>query len=175
MSVKQSIKDMDQWILAVKHRKQPTLQMRPTDGALLVLDAKNSKKIVHEIPMKRGYDVISLLQRSKHLEEANTALQLIYATKMDRIQVATEEFQRIEKELLSKITDHSMTHDPIARLELARKVGQLQHEMELASEALQNAITPIRTKYDNDDTICSIQSFPYTFEERSIPIVKKTA
>jgi hypothetical protein len=175
MSVKQSIKDMDQWILAVKHRKQPTLQMRPTDGALLVLDAKNSKKIVHEIPMKRGYDVISLLQRSMHLEEATTTLQTINTARMEQIQVATEEFQRIEKELLSKITDHSMTRDPIARLELARKVGQLQHEMELASEALQNAITPIRIKYDNDDTICSIESFPYTFEERSIPIVKKTA
>ena len=172
MSVKQSIKDIDQWIMAVKHRKQPTLQMRSTDGTLLVLDAKDSKKIVREIPMKRGYDVISLLQRSEHLEEATTTLQTINATRMDRIQVATEEFQRIEKELLAKIADHSMARDPIARLELARKVGQLQYDMELASEALQKAITPIRSKCD-DEIICSIESFPYTFEERSIPIATK--
>ena len=178
MSEKRSIKDMNQWIMAYKDRKQTMLQMRPTDGALLVFDAKDTKKLIREIPMKRGYDLLSLLRESDHINEARTALQTVNAAKEERIQVAYEEFQRIEKDLLTKVGDRSTTRDPKTRLELTRTIGQLQRDMQLASEALQKVITPVRylieTTY-GDKIISIIQSSPYTYEERSIPIVKKTA
>jgi len=165
------IKDIDQWITAYKDRKQTTLQMRPTDGALLILDAKDTKKIVREIPMKRGYDLMSLLQQSKHIDQARAALQTVNTAREERIQVAYEEFQRIEKELLAKIADHSTTRDPRARIDVTRAIGQLQRDMQVASEALQKIITPVRYLTESDYSL--IQSFPYTFEERSIPIATK--
>jgi hypothetical protein len=178
MTEKRSIKDMNQWIIAYKDRKQTTLQMRSTDGALLVLDAKDPKKILREIPMKRGYDLLSLLREMDHIDQARAALQTVNVAREERIQVAYEEYQRIEKELLTKVGDHVAIRDPKTRLELTRTIGQLQRDMQLASEALQKVITPVRylteTTYENR-IISIVQTSPYSYEERSIPIAKKTA
>jgi len=188
MSDKRTIKDIQSWITSYKDRKQPTLKMRATDGALLVLDPKDLSKTIREYPVRRGYDLISLLQRSQHLDKANEILQAIKLTREERIEQAMEEVHRIEKELFAKVEERSITQDPLTRIGITRTVGSLQRDLELASDALQTAMTPVRNLIETynppfdpvDDTkryqiVSMIQSFPYTFEERSIPIVKKTA
>jgi hypothetical protein len=112
------------------------------------------------------------------LEEASATLQTIQPAQEERITLAQEEFQRIEKELLAKVEERHRTSDPALRFQITQKIGELQRNIALASEALQKAIVPVRyainTEYEKQ-IISMAYTFPYTFEERSIPIVKKKA
>ena len=173
-----SAKNYESWISSYKDRKQTALQMRPTDGTLLVLDSKNTSKTLREFPVRRGYDLVSLLQKSKHLEEASATLQTIQPAQEERITLAQEEFQRIEKELLAKVEERHRASDPALRFQITQKIGELQRNIAFASEALQKAIVPVRYAINTEHEkriISMAYTFPYTFEERSIPIVKKTA
>ena len=167
-----SVKNYDTWILAYKDRKQPTLQMRPTDGALLVVDAKDPSKVLREFPVRRGDDLLSLLQTSGSSEEIRKLIQTIHTTRNHTIEVAKEEMQRVEKELLSKIEERRSVKDPLPKLELTRTIGTLQNDLAKASEILQNAIIPLRYVVETMN-VAIAKSLPYTFEERSIPIAKK--
>jgi len=55
-----------------------------------------------------------------------------------------EEVHRIEKELFAKVEERSITQDPLTRIGITRTVGSLQRDLELASDALQTAMTPVR-------------------------------
>ena len=180
-----SVKNFESWILAYKDRKQPTLQMRPTDGALLVVDAKEPSKVLREFPVRRGDDLLTLLQSS-----TPPTVQAIQTARNEKIDIAKEEVQRIEKELLTKIEERRSTKDTIPRIELTRKIGELQRDLAKASSVLQDAILPSRhtiqvevmqnvldpdTKKPSYKSISIVQSLPYTFEERSIPIATKKA
>lgn len=173
-----SIKDLDGWIASYKGRKQGALQMRPTDGALLVVDPKTPSKILKTFPVRRGYDLVSLLQRNQQLETVKKTLEELKPVQEERIALATEIYQRVEKELLEKVVERRNTADPMARIKLTQQVGELQREMETASEALQTAVTPVRYDIEafyQNNMVRTVYSFPYTFEERSIPIPGKTA
>lgn len=178
-----SVKNFDSWIVAYKDRKQPTLRMRPTDGALLVVDAKDPSKILREFPVQRGDDLLTLLQST-----TPPGLEAIQTSRKERIEVAKEEVQRIEKELLTKIEERVATKDTLPRIELTRKIGELQRNLAIASSSLQDAIIPYRYAIDVEvlqnvldpetkkltyKTISIAKSYPYTFEERSIPIATK--
>lgn len=180
-----SVKNFESWILAYKDRKQPTLQMRSTDGALLVVDAKEQSKVIREFPVRRGDDLLSLLQTS-----TPPTLQAIHAARTEKIEIAKEEVQRIEKQLLTKIEERRAIKDVLPRIELTRTIGELQQALAKASCILQDAIIPYRNATDVEviqnvldpdtkkltyKTISVVQTLPYTFEERSIPIATKKA
>jgi len=178
-----AVKNFESWILAYKDRKQPTLRMRPTDGALLVVDPKESSKVFREFPVRRGDDLLSLLQTTIPPE-----LNAIQTARTEKIEIAKEEVQQIEKELLTKIEERRAIKDIVPRIALTRKIGELQQNLAKASCRLQDAIVPSRyamqvevlqnvldpdTKKLTYKIISVVQSFPYTFEERSIPIATK--
>jgi hypothetical protein len=180
-----SVKNFESWILAYKDRKQSTLQMRPTDGALLVVDAKEPSKVLREFPVRRGDDLLTLLQTS-----TPPTLQAIHAARTEKIEIAKEEVQRIEKQLLIKIEERVAIKDVLPKIEITRKIGELQRDLAKASCILQDAIIPYRsaveveviqnvldpdTKKLSYKTISIVQTLPYTFEERSIPIATKKA
>jgi len=159
--------------------------MRPTDGALLVVDAKDPSKVLREFPVRRGDDLITLLQSS-----SSPTLDAIKMARTEKIEVAKEEVQRIEKELLTKIDERRATKDTLPRIELTRSIGKLQLDLAKASTILQDAIIPSRvamqvevmqnvldpdTKKLSYKSMSVIQSYPYTLEERSIPIAMKKA
>jgi len=180
-----SVKNFESWILAYKDRKQLTLQMRSTDGALLVVDAKEQSKVIREFPVRRGDDLLTLLQTS-----TPPTLQAIHAARTEKIEVAKEEVQRIEKQLLTKIEERRAIKDVLPRIQLTRTIGELQQALAKASCILQDAIIPYRNATDVEviqnvldpdtkkltyKTISVVQTLPYTFEERSIPIATKKA
>ena len=178
-----SIKNFDSWMLAYKDRKQSTLRMRPTDGALLVLDAKDLSKVLREFPVGRGDDLLTLLHSSTPPD-----VQAIKEARSEKIEIAKEEVQQIEKQLLTKIEERRAIKETLPRIEITRKIGELQQALAKASCVLQDAIIPYRFATDVEviqnvldpetnkktyKTISVVQSYPYTFEERSIPIATK--
>jgi hypothetical protein len=178
MSKKQVVNDFDSWIRFYKDRRQSTLRMRPTDGALLVMDSKEPSKVSREFPMRRGYDLISLFQQRRHIDQATATLESIQTARQEKKDLALEEIHRIEKELLAKVEERRVTNDPVSRIEITRKVGELQKELAAASDAFEKVVVPICYSVEmehNEKLMNMIQSFPYTFEERSIPIAKKKA
>jgi hypothetical protein len=157
--------------------------MRPTDGALLVVDAKEPSKVIREYPVQRGDDLVSLLQFS-----TPPTVSVLQKARSEKIEIAKEEVQRIETQLLTIIEERRATKDILPRIELARKIGELQRDLAKAYCILQDAIIPYRsaievevlqnvldpdTKKLTYKTISIVQSYPYTFEERSIPIATK--
>jgi len=180
-----SVKNFDSWMVAYKDRKQPTLRMRPTDGALLVVDGKDPSKVLREFPVQRGDDLLTLLQTS-----TPPTLQAIQAARTEAIELAKEDMQRIEKQLLTKIEERRAIKETLPRIEITRTIGKLQQDLAKASTILQDAIIPYRsaievevlqnvldsdTKKLSYKTISVVQTLPYTFEERSIPIATKKA
>jgi chorismate mutase len=178
-----SVKDFETWITSYKDRKQKTFQMRPTDGALLVMDSKNNSKVIKTFPVRRGYDLFSLLRRPESKNDALEVLKTLTPAQEERIALITETFQRVEKELLSTIEERRHTADPMSKIKLTQKVGELQRGLELVSEELQTTLTPVRypvetevtqnivdvdTKKKSKTIISIVYSFPYTFEERTI-------
>jgi predicted LPLAT superfamily acyltransferase len=183
-----AVKDFDSWIASYKDRKQPALRMDPTNGSLLVTDPKDSTKILKTFPMRRGYDLITLFKHSHHLEEATKTLQALKPAYEERLELAKETFQRLEKELLAKIYERRSTTDPMIRIKITQKIGELQRDLAIASEAVQKTITPVRyaleaevmknvldpdTRKETYQIISIAKTYPYTFEERSIPIEAK--
>jgi hypothetical protein len=170
-----AVKDFESWIASYKDRKQSTLRMDPSNGALLVMDAS---KPIKTFPMRRGYDLLS--SRS---EEARKAIQALKPSREERLDVAKEVFQRLEKELLAKIEERRNTADPMARIRVTKKIGELQRDIFAASEAVQKAMTPIRyvvemehynSRANTSQMVTIVRSLPYTFEERSVPLQAKS-
>jgi chorismate mutase len=157
--------------------------MRPTDGALLVMDSKDTSKVIKTFPVRRGYDLLSLLRRSGSTKDALELLKTLTPAQEERITLIMETFQRVEKELLTTIEERQHAADPMSKIKLTQKVGELQRGLELVSEELQTTLTPVRysvetevlenivdpdTKKKTKKIITTMYSFPYTFEERTI-------
>jgi hypothetical protein len=136
-----SKKTIESWMNGYR-AKRSGYTMRPTDGALLIETPSTV------IPVKRGYDAINAAQRMNPL--GSERFERLATTRQAKIETAEEEVTAIEHQLLKKIEDRLHITDPVLKREHALEIGELQHQLAIASTKLQSIITPSRYIMDID-------------------------
>jgi hypothetical protein len=131
------IHDVGSWFQYYKHGKTTNLVVRPSDGALLVLD----KDLRMEAPVKvldvpKAVDALAVLQRADGASastdiraRAGSHMEVLRAAREEAIRAAEVAFREVEQSLLETMESWKQAEGEGARRVIALRIGELQKEL----------------------------------------------
>jgi hypothetical protein len=147
------VNDIDTWLFNYKQQKRNIRQ--GSDGSMLVLDPvqmaedfQSAMESAKKIPFKRGYDpiyVVSSASASAELRAAALAkLDEIKTTRNEAVEVATNEFNALERQLLEATGEWNIAQSPAIRKEKATLIASLTEQLSEADMNMRDAAYPHR-------------------------------
>lgn len=167
------ISDIASWFQYYKHGKTTNLVVRPSDGALLVLD----KDLRMEAPVKvlevpRAVDALVALQGGAAVAasaaadsiraSATSRMEMLTSSRRDSTNAAEAAYREREQALLEAVESWKQADSEGARREAAVTVGELQKDLAVLDAERRAARYPHR--YIRDDTVSRMH---INYEERN--------
>lgn len=142
------ISTLDDWVKA-RAKKYANLQVRESDGALLVLDPEtlDSTSPVKTILRTKAIDAVEYLINGKDKElraQAQTRMESLSKERFAKSTAAADEFREKQRILLSKHTEWVHSESEVDRIRLATEIGELQKELALHDGESRRALFPKR-------------------------------
>jgi hypothetical protein len=164
------ISDIASWFQYYKHGKTTNLVVRPSDGALLVLDKDlNRESPVKVLEVPRAVDALVALQgagaaaaQESLRASATTRMDMLTTTRRDATAAAEAAYREREQALLEAVEAWKQAEGESARRQAAVTVGELQKDLAALDAERRAAKYPHR--YIRDDMVSRMH---INYEERN--------